>query len=360
MKVARGTWLCPDEQARARVLDNSPRVKRARSTASLSVGLAVLYAAPAYSWWLLPLFAVSMLNTSTVDLRMRRSSRPEYHAAFTILVSQALMAAGVLLTGGPHSLMLPLIVIPTAFVATRFPPRVCFVATAIAMAMIIVASVAVSPQETLAHPGYLIVALVILVAIDASAHALFDAELQHRNTAILDPLTGLLNRQGLERRFSELAEQARLMNAPVSMLICDLDHFKEVNDHHGHATGDAVLRDVAYALRKQLRSFELIYRLGGEEFLIVLPGAEADDARILGERLCDSVRDCHTERLEITISVGCATQYGPDLEFKRLFEAADRALYDAKSGGRDQVISAPTPPSSDPRTPTASTHEGAV
>ncbi len=331
------------------MLDNSPRVKRARSTASLSVGLAVLFAAPAYSWWLVPLFAVSVVNTSTVDLRMRRSRRPEYHAAFTVFVSQALMATGVAVTGGPRSPMLPLIVIPTAFVATRFRPKVCFVATAVAMAMIIVASVAVSPRETLADPGYLIVALVILVAVDASTHALFDAELQHRNTAVLDPLTGLLNRQGLEQRFSELAEQARLMNAPVSMLICDLDHFKEVNDHHGHATGDAVLRDVAYALRRQLRSFELIYRLGGEEFLIVLPGADAADARSLGEHLCDAVRACHSERLAITISVGCATQYGPDLEFNQLFEAADRALYDAKAGGRDQVISAPTPPSSDPR-----------
>jgi diguanylate cyclase (GGDEF)-like protein len=354
MSVESGTWLCPDEQARARVLDNSPRVKAARTTASLSVGLAVLYAAPTYSWWLLLLFAVSMINTSTVDVRMQRARRPEYQAAFTIVVSQALMAAGSALTGGAQSPMLPLIVIPTAFVATRFRPRVCFVATAIAMGMLIAASLAVSPQETLRHPGWLVVSLVILVGIDAATQALFSAELQHRNTAILDPLTGLLNRKGLEQRFSELAEQARLMGAPISMLVCDLDHFKQVNDLHGHATGDAVLRDVAYALRKQLRSFELIYRLGGEEFLIVLPGATGDDAALLGQRLCDSVRECHTQSLELTISVGCATQWGPDLEFDLLFEAADRALYDAKAAGRDQVISAPVQPSSDPRAATTS------
>jgi diguanylate cyclase (GGDEF)-like protein len=191
--------------------------------------------------------------------------------------------------------------------------------------------------------------VVLLIGVGAATQALFAAELQHRRTALLDPLTGLLNRQGLEGHFEELAEQARLMAAPISLLMCDLDHFKQINDEHGHATGDAVLRDVAYALRRQLRAFELIYRLGGEEFLVVLPGAASDRAASLADRLCQAIRDCRPQNLETTISIGVATQCGGDLEFAPLFEAADRALYQAKANGRDQVVSAPELPTGDPR-----------
>ena len=114
-----------------------------------------------------------------------------------------------------------------------------------------------------------------MIGISAAALALNGAELEYRTTAVLDPLTGLLNRQGLQRRFDELAEQARLSGAPISLLVCDVDHFKLINDSHGHAVGDAVLRDLAYQLRKQLRSFELIYRIGGEEFLAPLSRHDA-------------------------------------------------------------------------------------
>ena len=107
---------------------------------------------------------------------------------------------------------------------------------------------------------------------------LLNAELRWRRDAVLDPLTGLLNRQGLPGRFREVAEQARLTDAPVSLVMCDLDGFKGLNDEHGHACGDAVLKDVAYVLRKELRSFELLYRIGGEELLLMLPGAGLERA----------------------------------------------------------------------------------
>src|SRR5438876_5841361 len=114
-----------------------------------------------------------------------------------------------------------------------------------------------------------------MVMIEAVVGAPSGAEVEHRNVALLDPLTALLNRAALERRFHELEEQAHLTGETVSLLICDIDRFKQVNDTYGHDRGDAVLRDFAYEMRKHLRSFELIYRLGGEEFLLVLPGAGA-------------------------------------------------------------------------------------
>jgi diguanylate cyclase (GGDEF)-like protein len=340
MRSDTGTWLCPHEQWRERLLENSPRIARARSIASAGVGMGLIWAAPTYGWWMLPVFLLSVVNTSTVELRMRHSERPEYHAAFTMFASQSLLALTAAATGGPRSPLLPLIVVPTAFAATRFRKTVAVAYGLVAVAMLAVVTLGLHPAQTWHSPGGLIATTSVLIGVCAAAHALSGAELQYRKTAVLDPLTGLLNRQGLERRFEELAEQAHMTGAPVSILVCDIDHFKAVNDAHGHAIGDAVLRDVAYALRKQLRSFELIYRIGGEEFLVLLPGATLADATGLAERLCEATRGCRTQGLALTLSVGVSTLYGADLSYRKLFEAADAALYQAKSEGRDRVVSA--------------------
>jgi diguanylate cyclase (GGDEF)-like protein len=333
----RHTWLCPGEFDRARLLENSRRVSRARSIASLVVALCLIYAAPKYGWWLVGLFAVSALNTQTLEWRMRRSARPEYHVACSIVLSQGLIALAAAFTGGPRSMILPLVAVPTAFAATRFRLSVALAASGTAIGFVTVASLGLHPAETLAHPMGLIAAVALMVGISAAGYALNAAELEYRTHAVLDPLTGLLNRQGLRARFDELAEQARLSDAPVSMLVGDIDNFKLINDSRGHATGDAVLRDLAYELRKQLRSFELIYRLGGEEFLVLLPGATLGDATDVGERLCEAARQCHSAQVKVTMSVGASTQSGAEVDFDRLFAAADAALYRAKSNGRDQV-----------------------
>jgi diguanylate cyclase (GGDEF)-like protein len=338
------TWLCPTDEDRARVLENSSRVRSARLVAAAVIGISAIAAVPRYGWWLLGVFAIAFVPIHSLEARMRRSPRPEYHAAFNILMTQAAIAAAAAVTGGPTSPVLALIVVPTAFAAARFRFRVTIVATVIPIVELLIVTFGLNFHKTLAHPAWLIIAIDVVIGVSAAAQALFGAEVHHRKTAILDPLTGLLNRQGLERRFEELAEQARLMNAPVSVLMCDLDHFKAINDSHGHATGDAVLRDVAYELRKQLRSFELIYRIGGEEFLVVLPGATMPSALALGDKLCEATRHCGSQGLSVTLSVGVATLRGSDVSFRHMFEAADQALYCAKRDGRDRVASAQPAP----------------
>ncbi len=340
MRGEARTWLCPNEEDRARVLENSARVRRGRLVAAGIIGASAIAAIPTYGWWLLVAFAVGVIPIQSLEVRMRRSPRPEYHAAFNIVMAQAAMAGAAALTGGPTSPVLFLIVIPTAFAATRFRFQVAIVATIIPIVMILIVTLGLHYHQTILHPAWTIVAIDVVIGVSAACQALFGAEQYHRKTAILDPLTGLLNRQGLERRFDELAEQARMMGAPVSVLMCDLDHFKAINDSHGHAAGDAVLRDVAYELRKQLRSFELIYRIGGEEFLVVLPGATLPAALALGDKLCEATRNCRSQGLSITLSVGVAMLSGSDVNFRGMFEAADQALYRAKRDGRDRVASA--------------------
>jgi len=269
---------------RARVVDNGARVTRARTIAAASVGLTLLLFAPMFGWWTLALFALSALNTQTVDRRIARSARPELHVAASVVWSQLLLAVAV------------------------------------------------------AHPAPLVVSIALLVSITAVVGALSGAELEQRSESVLDPLTGLLNRTALGRRFQELEEQARLTGETVSLLLCDIDRFKLVNDTYGHDRGDAVLRAFAYELRKQLRSFELLYRLGGEEFLLVLPGAEAPQAREIADRLCETLRTCRPGDLHVTVSIGVATASGAGVAFESLFKAADQALYTAKARGRDRVV----------------------
>lgn len=148
----------------------------------------------------------------------------------------------------------------------------------------------------------------------------------------LDPLTGLANR----RAFLEVAE-IRVASAPSSALIAlDVDHFKMINDTHGHAAGDACLVAVARAIRRRARSEDLTGRLGGEEFAILLSGATLEEAREVADRLIAPIEVAIPNRaapIRLTMSAG-VTAFRPELGYERAFRQADRALYAAKESGR--------------------------
>jgi diguanylate cyclase (GGDEF)-like protein len=138
-----------------------------------------------------------------------------------------------------------------------------------------------------------------------------------------------------------VAEQARLTDQPVSLVTFDLDEFKHVNDAHGHAQGDMVLTDVAYALRKALRSFELLYRVGGEELLLILPGTELSVGCEIAEQARRAIEQSEPAGLNMTASFGVSSAFGEAIEFAPMFEAADRSLYAAKRAGRNRVAFLP-------------------
>ena len=124
-----------------------------------------------------------------------------------------------------------------------------------------------------------------------------------------------------------------LTGDPVALILVDVDHFKDVNDEHGHERGDAVLKEAAYVMRRSLRSFELVYRLGGDEFLIVLPGANLGNARELAERVREALELARPGGLVITASVGVTSARGT-VSFEDLYREVDDALYRAKHAGR--------------------------
>jgi diguanylate cyclase (GGDEF)-like protein len=339
--MSSGSWLCPTELNRSRVVDASDRVHTIRRVGSGAVGVALVASAPWIGWWTLGLFAVSSLNFINVERRIHTSAHPERVSVFAIMITLLLLGGGIAYSGGPRSPMLAWLVLPAGMVAARFRPQVVIAGLTVTTLMLLAVTVGVHPGWTVADPVPVIAVLALLVGVVAIVSALQGAELHHRDEAILDQLTGLLNRHALLPRFTEITQQARLTGQPVCLVLVDLDGFKEVNDWRGHDRGDAVLQAVAYEMRKQLRSFELMYRLGGEEFLIVLPGVDLQTGEMLAERLREAIGEAHPAGIPITISLGVSAASGEQVDYDTLFRAADAALYDAKRAGRNRVVAAP-------------------
>jgi diguanylate cyclase (GGDEF)-like protein len=339
----RRSWLCPTELDRMRVVEASERVRRARVFIWLVVGVMLIVVSPWNGWWSLLLFAPAGANLALLELMLKRSDHPERWAMGTTVFMMGLFAAAIPLTGGADSPAIPLTIIPAAIAPMRFRGKVVLAFAALTVAVLIVVPVGLDPNGAAHDPRLILASIVLLVSVTVANWALVEAEMTQRDAAVLDPLTGLLNRKALEARAFELEQQARLTGDSVALVACDVDRFKNVNDTHGHDRGDVVLQAVAYEMRKALRSFELIYRLGGEEFLVVLPGIELHDGVVVAERLRATLEAAKPGGLQMTASFGVSAGAGKDVNYARLFKAADEALYEAKAAGRNRVVAAGAP-----------------
>lgn len=159
------------------------------------------------------------------------------------------------------------------------------------------------------------------------------------NQARRDALTGLVNRRVFEERITLELAKAERYNQPLLLACLDLDHFKAINDRLGHAEGDAVLKQVSRALAGMVRDTDLLARMGGDEFAIILPNTNLDNGQQLMNRLCQVVVDLNIRApnaplLGVSIGLAC---WQPGYSFKMLWEHADAALYRAKEAGRSQV-----------------------
>ena len=174
------------------------------------------------------------------------------------------------------------------------------------------------------------------IAID-NVH--FHNEAQRLSTT--DPLTGLWNFRYLSMSLAREIERSTRFDRPLAVLMLDLDHFKQVNDVHGHQRGDTVLRELASRVQEQIREVDTFARYGGEEFVVVLPETTVEGAAQLADRICQAVRrepfrHDGEEPLDVTLSVGGAAFPEHGSSPATLMRAADRALYVAKNGGRDR------------------------
>jgi diguanylate cyclase (GGDEF)-like protein len=179
--------------------------------------------------------------------------------------------------------------------------------------------------------------------IDLQTQLLFESEARLRELSVRDSLTGLFNRRYLEEVLELEMIRAGRKPYPIGIIMVDIDHFKRINDTHGHAAGDAVLVEAGRLLRTYVRASDVVCRYGGEEFVVILPEASQAITQLRAEQICDAMRRLHIEfagrNLEtITLSLGVASFPDHGSTIDAILGAADKALYRAKHNGRDRVI----------------------
>lgn len=288
-------------------------------------------------WALLPLGTLAVV-LPLGPLAVRSGAHPEYAeliGSLCITIAMAIAAGVTGSTSSPIVFLLPIGVVMNALRAGPVSVALCSLVTAV---VFLAASLLADADHIFSDPLPMISIGAMQLGVTIASIALANAEISHRKASVIDPMTGLLNRHGLSDRFEELRHQALVPAAPITLVLFDLDHFKRVNDLHGHDVGDRVLRDVADVTRRTLRRFELAYRIGGEEFLIVLPGTAERE----GERVAEELRMAIggmglASGFGVTASFGVSGAEGAEIDFERLYRRADQALYRAKRGGRDRV-----------------------
>ena len=156
-----------------------------------------------------------------------------------------------------------------------------------------------------------------------------------------DALTGALDRHSLEAHGRRAVDHAAAAGRSLALLLIDIDHFKAYNDRFGHAAGDKMLKRIVLDIMAAARMSDITYRFGGEEFVVIADGINADDALTLGERMRRRIADSHAgDASGVTVSIGIASCARDATDYDTLFEIADKRLYEAKAAGRNRVIGA--------------------
>jgi diguanylate cyclase (GGDEF)-like protein len=343
-RAATGTWLVRDQVEREHMLALNRLLSRNfRRTAALSFA-AIVASVPWFGPLLLvpPVIAAAVYNL--IQIRLERMRRPEFALITGWLVMQSGIAFGFMLSRHSPLFALPLFLLMVIGSAAVFPQRAVLLGVATTALLLMAAAITLGADQVRTTPAIVILPLVLLGIIALTGSAVGRSSIHHRAAAVVDDLTGMLNRAALTARAAELMHQTRVTGESVAVILADLDHFKSINDRHGHPRGDAVLQEVAYRIRKHLRAFESIYRLGGEEFAVLLTGCGTDDAAHAAERIWSAVHSEAVDGLPVTMSCGvAATAPGEPFDFDAVFARADAALYAAKRSGRDCVRVEPAP-----------------
>jgi diguanylate cyclase (GGDEF)-like protein len=271
------------------MLEMEERIRPVRRRAAVIMAAAILAASPWLGWWPLAFVLSIMAGFAAADRLMPRLERPEYLMFGAWVASALTIAVAVALSGSHGTSALSLLAIPVLTLSSRFSTRGVSVGVLISLALAFAVGFGIDHATVLANPVLIIIPVALILCAAVLSTPLMQSDIQHRSDAVVDQLTGMLNRHALASRVRELTEQADITSEPIGVIVADVDRFKLVNDTFGHAVGDVVLKEVTYLLRKQLRAFDLAYRLGGEEFLVLLPGGELQGAADLAEGLHEAI-----------------------------------------------------------------------
>lgn len=326
------SWLIKDGSDRERMLDMDRRLQPVRLRTFAVLAIALLASGPWVGWWTIAPLLLAAGLFRAADTRIEGTARPEYWMFAAWAGAEAIIALSVALTGSSAVSMLAMLAIPIVTLSARFSSRGILIGVATVLGLMIAVAFGTNAHAVLDNPPLLIAPLAVVIAVAMLSVALMRSDVEHRSKAVIDQLTGLLNRNALEARANELEQQSAITGDPVAVILADFDDFKAVNDSVGHAVGDAVLKDVAYLVRKRLRAFDLAYRLGGDEFLVLVPGADREAAASLAEDLREAVAsEMVGDGLRVSMSFGVgASKRGQALDYQKVFLQADEALYEDK------------------------------
>ena len=204
----------------------------------------------------------------------------------------------------------------------------------IGIALYVLKSIGLLPHVFVTHYGFQLGSMAEMVLLSI---ALADKIGEYERQSLTDPLTSLANRRFFDAQFAREYTRAVRYEVPLALLIVDIDHFKRLNDEHGHAEGDAVLRSLAGQLSNLARSGDSVCRYGGDEFALLLPHTGVAHAAVIAERVRSAIEEQSSNGRGITVSVGGASHStGSFSDAKTLFKQADGSLYSAKMEGRNR------------------------
>jgi diguanylate cyclase (GGDEF)-like protein len=335
----KASLLFDDDVDHERMLEMDRRLRPARRTTMVILAVALTASAPWIGWWTLIPLAAAAVFFRVLEPLVDRATRPEWALFAAWASSQVILAGAIALAGGPVSALFAWMALPIVTLGMRFSGRGVWIGVGFTIVLMLGVAFGVYADQVFENPTRLIAPIALVIALGFLQGVVTKTDQDTRARALVDPLTGLLNRSALLGRVSELEQLAAVGSDPVAVIVGDLDHFKRVNDEFGHSAGDAVLAAAGRLFRDEMRAFDLIYRLGGEEFVILLPGASLDSATRKAEQLRRRVAAHRFGRgISLTISFGVAVSAaGAGFEYDSVFEQADRALYEAKAAGRDTV-----------------------
>lgn len=292
---------------------------------------------------------VMAVHAVLLDPRLRRSQLTlgeqmrggEAAVLWEAAFSMVLIVLAIALAEQPALYLLPLILVP-AFPATAAYPSIASWLLAVeGVVLCVVAGLIVDADLVSGNPLIVTLPIGLLLSLLLIGAGVGRSAVDHRAAAIIDPLTGLLNRAALDLRLPEIGEAASARRTPVTVIVGDLDHFKSINDEHGHATGDDVLIAAAERIRDEVRTADALYRVGGEEFVVLLASTDMEVGCDVAERIRAAIEREPVGGLPVTISLGVASALGAEFRYTEVFGHADAALLSAKQGGRNRIAAAP-------------------
>lgn len=300
--------------------------------------MSVLACLPVLGWPLLIPALSGAVVLRVAQSRVRTWRRPETTLLLAWIVSQMLNMTALIMSREPPLWALAIAAPSIVGSYAAFPRRQAHIALASAAAILVAGGFAIDAAGVLAEPYVLVIALSVVGTAATVGRGVGDMAARLRSDASHDLLTGLPNRYACFDAITQSLMRVRATGGSVAVIVTDLDHFKLVNDVHGHSVGDDVLAAVAERIRSHIRPDVAFFRMGGEEFALLAPVRRARDAFDLAERLRLEVRREPLAGIDMTMSFGVALA-GPDdqRDPTEVFTRADDALYLAKRAGRDRV-----------------------